>query len=226
MSTTAVYRWVIDDVIAKVKPEVVQEGLDETVLDDLRTLWEAKLVQKGLLGNDTIPAAPPAISFAQGMLMRPQMHGFPAGLAMLPGFPAGFPPGFPANLQAAAFALAAAANLKRAHPDGARAPVVEAKRPVNSIPQRDGPGDDEDEEEAEEQAGGTQQEPEAADDEVLSSDSEPEEEEEGDVQNFLCCQYEKVTRTKNRWKVSVKEGVFHINGKDYLFKKAQGEWIF
>ncbi|KAJ9524513.1 hypothetical protein QJQ45_019589 [Haematococcus lacustris] len=151
----------------------------------------------------------------------PQMHGFPAGLAMLPGFPAGFPPGFPANLQAAAFALAAAANLKRAHPDGARAPVVEAKRPVNSIPQRDGPGDEEDEEEADEQAGGTQQEPEAADDEVLSSDSEPEEEEEGDVQNFLCCQYEKVTRTKNRWKVSVKEGVFHINASNASVDQGQ-----
>jgi hypothetical protein len=31
MTTATVYRWVVDDVIAKIKPEVVQEGLDEYV---------------------------------------------------------------------------------------------------------------------------------------------------------------------------------------------------
>jgi transcription initiation factor TFIIA large subunit len=47
---------------------------------------------------------------------------------------------------------------------------------------------------------------------ILSSDSEEDEEEE-DIENFMCAQFEKVTRTKNRWKIAVREGVFHIHGK-------------
>jgi hypothetical protein len=47
---------------------------------------------------------------------------------------------------------------------------------------------------------------------ILSSDSEEDEEEE-DIENFMCAQFEKVTRTKNRWKIAVREGVFHIHGE-------------
>lgn len=88
----------------------------------------------------------------------------------------------------------------------------------NLIPQHDGPADNGDD-------GGDDGDAPPADDEELSSDEEDDEEEEH-VDNFLCCQFEKVNRTKNRWKINMKEGVFHINGKDYLFKKANGEWIF
>lgn len=31
LSTSTIYKWVIDDVIAKVKPEFIQEGVDEYV---------------------------------------------------------------------------------------------------------------------------------------------------------------------------------------------------
>ena len=29
---------------------------------------------------------------------------------------------------------------------------------------------------------------------------------------------------KNKGKISRRDGVFHINGKDHLFKRATGEW--
>jgi hypothetical protein len=29
----------------------------------------------------------------------------------------------------------------------------------------------------------------------------------------MCCQFEKVNRTKNRWKIAMKEGVFHVHGE-------------
>ena len=32
----------------------------------------------------------------------------------------------------------------------------------------------------------------------------------------MCCQFEKVNRTKNRWKISMRDGVFHINGEQLL----------
>ena len=107
------------------------------------------------------------------------------------------------------------------------------------VPQRDGPGDgDEDdgeeEEDGEEEApaggsgggGGGDGAKEAAGDEILSEDSGDEEEEEGDISNFLCCQFEKVNRVKNKWKINMRDGVFRINGQDYLFKKGTGEWTW
>ncbi len=35
-----------------------------------------------------------------------------------------------------------------------------------------------------------------------------------------------VSRTKNRWKAVLKDGIAHINGRDYLFSKCQGEMQF
>jgi hypothetical protein len=47
-----------------------------------------------------------------------------------------------------------------------------------------------------------------------------------DTDNVIICQYDKITRIKNRWKFYLKDGVMNINGKDYLFSKANGdaEW--
>lgn len=57
-----IFRWVVDDVVAKVKPEFVQEGIEESVLDELRSTWEAKLNAGGLLsGGDEAAAGPSAL---------------------------------------------------------------------------------------------------------------------------------------------------------------------
>jgi transcription initiation factor TFIIA large subunit len=47
-----------------------------------------------------------------------------------------------------------------------------------------------------------------------------------DTENVIVCQYDKITRIKNKWKFHLKDGVMNINGKDYLFSKANGdaEW--
>ncbi|KAL8280803.1 hypothetical protein RQP46_006807 [Phenoliferia psychrophenolica] len=36
--------------------------------------------------------------------------------------------------------------------------------------------------------------------------------------------YEKVQRTKNKWKVTLKDGLVSVGGKEYLFAKCQGEF--
>jgi len=41
---------------------------------------------------------------------------------------------------------------------------------------------------------------------------------------YVLCQFEKVTRVKNKRKCNLKAGVMHLNGKDYLFHKATGEF--
>ncbi|NXR26872.1 TF2AY factor, partial [Cinclus mexicanus] len=47
-----------------------------------------------------------------------------------------------------------------------------------------------------------------------------------DTENVIVCQYEKIHRTKNKWKFFLKDGVMSIEGKDHVFAKAIGdaEW--
>eukprot|EP01023_Acetabularia_acetabulum_P034731 TRINITY_DN32647_c0_g1_i3.p1 TRINITY_DN32647_c0_g1~~TRINITY_DN32647_c0_g1_i3.p1 ORF type:complete len:394 (-),score=92.80 TRINITY_DN32647_c0_g1_i3:257-1417(-) len=61
-------------------------------------------------------------------------------------------------------------------------------------------------------------------DDVVVSDGEEGEEE--DAKNYVMAQYDKVSRTKNRWKAVLLNGIIHMDGKDYLFKKANGEFEF
>jgi hypothetical protein len=87
-----------------------------------------------------------------------------------------------------------------------------------TIPQRDGPADDGAAPEGDDAVQPADEDAAAAaavddDEDPLSSDSEEEEdEEEGEMEHFLCCQFEKVSRAKSKWKVKIQEGVFHING--------------
>uniref|UniRef100_A0A0N4Z5L5 Transcription initiation factor IIA subunit 1 n=1 Tax=Parastrongyloides trichosuri TaxID=131310 RepID=A0A0N4Z5L5_PARTI len=42
-------------------------------------------------------------------------------------------------------------------------------------------------------------------------------------ENIIMCQFEKVSRTRTKWKFNLKDGIMHINGKDYCFQKCSGE---
>lgn len=60
-----------------------------------------------------------------------------------------------------------------------------------------------------------------SDDDALRGDGS--DEEDGDVQTVLCL-YEKVTRTKNKWKCVLRDGIVSVNGRDFAFNKANGEF--
>ncbi|XP_054654332.1 TFIIA-alpha and beta-like factor [Dunckerocampus dactyliophorus] len=49
-----------------------------------------------------------------------------------------------------------------------------------------------------------------------------------DIENVIVCQYDKIHRSKNRWKFHLKDGVVCYGGRDYVFSKAVGEaeWRF
>ena len=42
--------------------------------------------------------------------------------------------------------------------------------------------------------------------------------------SIVLCMYEKVHRTKNKWKCQLKDGVISIGGKDWVFNRANGEF--
>lgn len=84
---------------------------------------------------------------------------------------------------------------------------------TKTIPQVDGKSGSEDD--SDNELGG---------DEELDSDLDDEDDTEPETENFVLCQYEKVTRIKNKRKTNLKDGIMHLNGRDYVFHKATGEF--
>ncbi|KAG5653522.1 hypothetical protein H0H81_012596 [Sphagnurus paluster] len=71
------------------------------------------------------------------------------------------------------------------------------------------------------------QDSEAINSDLDDSDTEGEEEAEEGVAgetDIVFCTYDKVARVKNKWKCILKDGMIHVNGKDYLFAKCTGEF--
>lgn len=47
-----------------------------------------------------------------------------------------------------------------------------------------------------------------------------------ETDNVVVCQYDKITRSRNRWKFHLKDGIMNLQGRDFVFQKAVGdaEW--
>ncbi|KAH1023654.1 transcription initiation factor IIA subunit 1 isoform X2 [Dendroctonus ponderosae] len=71
---------------------------------------------------------------------------------------------------------------------------------------------------------------EVAEDEPLNSEDDVSDadgtEESFETDNVIVCQFDKITRARNRWKFHLKDGIMNLNGEDYVFQKANGdaEW--
>ncbi|XP_076299476.1 transcription factor IIA L isoform X3 [Lasioglossum baleicum] len=121
-----------------------------------------------------------------------------------------------------------------------------SQRPVqnqNNIAQLDGPlGDSSDDDEEEEEEDNEDEEEDLEDkeeeenDEAAAREEEPLNSEDDvtdddpadlfDTDNVVVCQYDKITRSRNKWKFYLKDGIMNLNGKDYVFQKMNGdaEW--
>jgi transcription initiation factor TFIIA large subunit len=62
------------------------------------------------------------------------------------------------------------------------------------------------------------------DDEDDNADDDENEEAGTMDENVVLCQYEKVARTRNKWRCVFKSGLIHVNGVDYSFSRANGEF--
>eukprot|EP00897_Mesotaenium_endlicherianum_P006529 jgi/Mesen1/5904/ME000030S05167 len=122
------------------------------------------------------------------------------------------------------------------------------RRPA-AIPQLDGEYDDEEAEEEEDYnepaaaeadalkgdgGAGAKDEGNEEDEELGENDddddlNEVNDDDDGDgpaTSNLVLSQYDKVTRTKNKWKCTLKDGIMHLGGRDFVFVKATGEFEF
>jgi len=81
------------------------------------------------------------------------------------------------------------------------------------------------------QVDGNDDDEEAEGDEPINSDLDDTDDDEGIHDNgddsggdIILCMYEKVTRTKNKWKCVLKEGIMSLGGRDYVFQRANGDF--
>ena len=84
----------------------------------------------------------------------------------------------------------------------------------------DDDGDDDDELDPDgEEEEGIGDEPLGSDDDIPDEDAS----ELFEADNVMVCQYDKVTRARNKWKFHLKDGIMNLNGRDYIFQRAMGE---
>lgn len=79
--------------------------------------------------------------------------------------------------------------------------------------------DDDDEKEENEDGGGQEEEPLNSGDDVSEEDPT----ELFDTENVVVCQFEKISRNKNKWKFTLKDGIMNLNSRDHVFQKGMGE---
>ncbi|KAK4193434.1 transcription initiation factor IIA large subunit [Podospora australis] len=56
------------------------------------------------------------------------------------------------------------------------------------------------------------------------NDDKDDDDDEDDGGHMMLCMYDKVQRVKNKWKCTLKDGVLTVNGREYVFHKATGEY--
>ncbi|KAI0759841.1 transcription factor IIA, alpha/beta subunit [Trametes elegans] len=279
----SIYRAVIDDVIANIKPEFDEYGVSEDVLAELQSKWEAKVIASHVADFEPAPAPqppapaahaaypphpmhmthghyPPHTAYAQPAPphpMQPHVKTEPVESRYMLSNPYGLPPlagpqiparppipgGSPCRIAAG---QAPPAPTARYIPPPATSAQPQ-QQPTARIPQVDGPSSSSSESPSPPpsqsyaprashpslpQPSQTSTASKADDSEAINSDlddSDSDVEQDGIEggsadQDIVFCTYDKVARVKNKWKCVLKDGMIHINGKDYLFAKCNGEF--
>ncbi|KAK6340366.1 transcription factor IIA subunit alpha [Orbilia blumenaviensis] len=110
----------------------------------------------------------------------------------------------------------AASTLQVAGADSISSPIPDATAGPSGVSvaprllQTDGPEMDED----------------AINSDLDDTDEEPVDDDDDNegISQIMLCMYDKVQRTKNKWKCWLRNGVLTVNGKEYVFGKATGEY--
>ncbi|CAG2180255.1 unnamed protein product, partial [Oppiella nova] len=89
--------------------------------------------------------------------------------------------------------------------------------------------DDDDHEDNDEEVNDDDNDGQGEDEEPLNSEDDVSDEDPTELfetDNVVVCQYDKITRSRNKWKFHLKDGIMNLQGKDYVFQKAVGdaEW--
>merc|ERR1712210_282608 len=112
---------------------------------------------------------------------------------------------------------------------GARPKIKKLRKKVTKIIQVDGPADSSDDDDDDDLDPDGEEDDEGVEEDPLGSEDDISDEDASDLfetDNVVVCQYDKITRARNKWKFHLKDGIMNLNGKDYVFQRANGdaEW--
>ncbi|WOO76780.1 Transcription initiation factor IIA large subunit [Vanrija pseudolonga] len=194
-----IYRAIIDDVMANVAVDFEEYGMDEDLLPLLQQKWESKLLETRVAEFARAPGAPETgngDASAGAGASRPPAAAAPAAAEKQPEAVVKNEPDDVLRIRGGA--------ADEHHP----VPLPEPRVEPNAAGLL--PGD------------------EIIDSDLDDSDDELRDDDEGEDGDgeidIVFCVYDKVQRVKNKWKTVFKDGMVHINGRDYLFAKCQGEF--
>lgn len=234
----SIYRHIIDDVMNSIQPDFEEYGMDEEVWMTLQAKWEAKLLESRVA--DFIQAAPPddVESDPEAPLAAASNGANGANGNQRPASLDNEPFGYSGAIAAGQPGLAL--PIQPTRPPGLVLPGmqngqgygqgVQVKQEEDPMRIRGGaPSDIGDiKPKAEPNAAGLLPGDEVIDSDLDDSDDEGHGEAEGVEDaagmDIVFCVYDKVARVKNKWKATFKDGLVHINGRDYLFTKCMGEF--
>jgi len=229
---------IISDVILGVRQSFVDSGVDMEVLEKLQQLWMSKL-----------EASP-----SQGLSVADvRIHPVPGGSRKKGSGPS---KAFRAEKKKEVKVEPTEPEELIVISDDSESPIsdddkeassvskVKSKTKKYSILQVDGPadssdeedgveddddGDDDDDDDDDDNDPDGDEEDEGVEEEPLGSEDDISDEDASDLfdtENVVVCQYDKITRARNKWKFHLKDGIMNLNGKDYVFARANGdaEW--
>jgi len=213
---------IISGVLDGVKQSFVDEGVDPLILEQLQQLWVSKLALIGGPGlgvrDVLIPQTPQT---QENDLQRED--------------------GEEADAEVISPALSVPAPSSSS---GARPKTKKLKKRAKKLIQVDGPadssdeedgldddddGDDDDDDDDDDLDPDGEEDDEGVEEDPLGSEDDISDEDASDLfetDNVVVCQYDKITRARNKWKFHLKDGIMNLNGKDYVFQRANGdaEW--
>ncbi|KAE8232108.1 hypothetical protein CF326_g2863 [Tilletia indica] len=209
-AVSGVYRNIIDNVVAAVRQDFEDMGIEKEVLEELQRSWEAKVIASQVAHFEGAPALPPPTTIRKGAKQESN-DDTAAGSSKN---------GSKSSNKAVKTELAVDVSKSRSH---SIEPNGNGHGGPSSSQASNGEGTDADGDKA------GQKRKRALDTEEIGSDlddtDEEDEEGEGDLnEDMVLCLYEKVTRSRNKWKCVLRDGVASIEGRDYLFSRCAGDF--
>jgi len=206
---------IINDVISEIMPAFSDEGVPSDVLQMLQSLWIQKLQKIPADHDDMALSSDSDASF----------HGYTdVELAISP---------HAKSLSAASKEREELLKATGAIPKTSKK-IMQVDGPNDSSSSdedinddddiSDGDASDDDDDDDDDNEDG--EDDEGPEEEPLGSGDDISEGDPSDLfntENVVVCQYDKITRTRNKWKFHLKDGIMNLNGKDYVFQKATGE---
>ncbi|PWN30829.1 TFIIA-domain-containing protein [Jaminaea rosea] len=226
------YRAVIDDVIANVRQDFEEMGIEKEVLEELQRSWEARLVATGVTDFEGAPVVPRQSRKQQ---QKDQPSGSGSGGDAAADNKDGIVKKEGADGEPSAEPSASTSTSNKAARTDGSSDAASGSRSgeANGAEERDanGAGGAEGEEAGPSasqasRAGEKRKQPESNSDEIGSDLDDSDEEAEGEAGleghdgDTVLCLYEKVNRVRNRWKCVLRDGVANIDGRDYLFTRC------